>query len=243
MTRMLRAGGAAALLALAAIGCETRTIGFATTGPSGGVDGGGGGAARVRLFNAITSAGPVDFLVDGRVVASGVDFGSASPYVSVPSGNRRLQVRSSSTSTGLIDFSTDVADQGSFTLLPAPGLQQFGALFLSDQTSPVSGQARIRVVHAAAAAGLVDIYLAPADTPLSSAAATLTGVPLGLASAYINVAPGTYRVWVTVAGQRANVLLESGPHSFAANLVRTLVLTDAPSGGLPPALSIVSDAG
>ena len=106
-----------ATLALVAHGCEGSTTGVITTGAAGSV--------RVRLLNAITSAQAVDFAVDGQVATSGIGFGGASPYVSMSAGSHRLMARASGTGTILVDFTRDLSGDGSFSLIPAPGLAQF----------------------------------------------------------------------------------------------------------------------
>src|SRR4029453_17280004 len=88
------------------------------------------GTAQVRLVNALTSSTAVNFAIDGQVVASGIVFGGASPYISVSAGSHRMQAIASGTGTSLVDFTRDVPASGAFSMIPAPGLSQFGALFL-----------------------------------------------------------------------------------------------------------------
>ena len=225
---------AGALFVAALIGCEGQTSGLLISGPSGG--------ARVRVFNAVTSSSSIDFLVDGQVVAANVAFGAPSGYSALSLGSHRLQVRSTTTGTGLLDFTRDFTADGSFSLIPAPGLSQFGALFLSDDPTPVAGQGRVRVVHVAAAPGPVSVYVTEPAADLSSATPAIPALDFGAASAYVNVAAGTYRVRVTRVGDPGDVLLDSGGLTVGSGTVRSLMLTDSPGGGLPTTMSIVSDA-
>src|SRR5688500_1319943 len=227
-----RAVVVAATVALA--GCEGTATGFITDSNTSG--------AQVRVFNAVTSAGAVDFLVDGQVVAASIGFGAASGYRAVSLGAHTLQVRSSSTGTSLLDLSRDFSAQGRFSLVPAPGLGTSGALFLTDDPNPVTGQGRVRVVHVAAAPGAVSVYVTAPDADLASATPTVAALPFGTASSYLNLAPGTFRVRVTPVGNPAQVRLDSGNLPIGAGSVRSLILTDSPGGGLPTTMSIVSDA-
>jgi hypothetical protein len=224
---------AGALLTAALMGCEGRTSGFIVAGPSGG--------ARVRVFNAVTSSLSIDFLVDGQVAAANVAFGAPSGYISLPLGSHRLQVRSTTTGTTLLDFTRDFGAQGAFSLIPAPGLSEAGALFIADDPTPVTGQGRVRVVHVAAAPGPVSVYVTSPDVELSSATPAIPALDFGSASSYVNVTPGTYRVRVTQVGNPGNVLLDTGGVIVGDGSVRSLVLTDSPGGGLPTTMSIVSD--
>lgn len=225
---------AGALLAASMIGCDGPTGGRLISGPTGG--------ARVRVFNAVTSSSSLDFLVDGQVAATGIAFGAASPYASVSLGSHQLQVRSTTSGTALLDFTRDFAAEGAFSLILAPGLSQSGVLFLADDPTPVSGQGRVRVIHAAAAPGAVSVYVTGPDVELTSATPAIPALSFGSASTYVNVAPGTYRVRITRAGSPGDVLLDNSGVVVGASTVRSLVLTDSPNGGLPTAMSIVSDS-
>jgi len=224
----------ATALATAVVGCEGRTTGTLTTGPTGNVS--------VRVFNAVSSSQAVDFVVDGQLAASGIPLGGASPFVPLTIGTHRLQVRSSANGTTLVDFTRDLATPGAFSLVPAPGLSQFGALLLADDLTPVAGQARLRVVHAAAAPGPVSVFVTAPVADLGSAAPIVPVLGFGLASAYVSLPPGTYRVRVTRAGSPGEVLLDTDGVTVGSGSVRTLLLTDAPGGGLPTSLSVVADA-
>ena len=234
MRTRLAAALAAASLVATALACEGRTSGFITTGSTGGV--------RVRLLNALTSSQSISFVVDGQPASSGVGFGAASPYVSLTLGSHRLQAQSSGTGTTLVDFTRDLNSEGAFSFIPAPGLSQFGALFIPDDPTPASGQVKLRAVHVAAAPGPISVYLTTPTADLSSATPVIPALAFGAASPYVAVAPGSYRIRVTPAGVPSTVLLDSGNLTLSSGAVRTLLLTDSPGGGLPTILSIIADA-
>jgi FtsP/CotA-like multicopper oxidase with cupredoxin domain len=234
MHTRLVAALAAATLAVTSVACEGRTSGFLTTGPAAGV--------RVRLLNALTSSQSLAFVVDGQTASSGVGFGGASPYVSLTLGSHRLQAQASGTGTTLVDFTRDLNAEGAFSFVPAPGLSQFGALFIPDDPTPASGQAKLRVVHVAAAPGSISVYLTSPTADLSSATPIIPTLAFGAVSPYVAVAPGTFRIRVTPAGIPSTVLLDSGNLTLTSGAVRTLLVTDSPGGGLPTILSIISDA-
>jgi hypothetical protein len=218
----------------AATACEGTATGLLVSGPSAG--------ARVRLVNALTSSQALDFAVDGQVAASGVGFGAASPYVSVTLASHRLQAQASGTGTTLLDFTRDLTTAGAFSLIPAPGLSQFGALFIPDDPTPAVGQAKLRVVHVAAAPGAISMYVTAPNADLSSATPVVPTLSFGAASAYVAIAPGTYRIRITPAGIPSTTLLDTGNITLSTGSVRTLLVTDAPGGGLPTNLSVITDA-
>jgi hypothetical protein len=57
----------------------------------------------------------------------------------------------------------------------------------------------------------------------------------------VTVPPGSYRIRITPVGAPSTILVDSGNLSLGAGSVRTLLVTDAPGGGLPTTLSIIVD--
>ena len=224
----------AVLLVVATLACEGRATGLLTIPPSG--------AVQVRLLNALPLSPSLSFLVDGQVASSGVGFGGASPYVPLALGTHRLQAQATTTGTTLIDFTRDLTVAGSFSLIAATGLGQFDALLLPDDPTTQAGQAKLRLIHLAAAPGPVSVYVTGPNGDLSTATPVAPTLAFGAASPYATLAPGTYRVRVTPVGIPSTVLLDSGTITVSSGSVRSLLLTDAPGGGFPTTLSIVADA-
>jgi hypothetical protein len=190
--------------------------------------------------NALTSSASLDLLVDGQSAATGVPFGSASVYASTTEGSHQLQARASGSGTTLVDFTRSLTN-GSFSFIPAPGLGQSGALFLTDDPTATAGQSRLRVVHVAAAPGPISVYVTASTTDLTTATPVVPNLAFGSASAYVSVNEGTYRIRVTRAGSPGEVLVDLASATLGGGSVRTLLVTDASGGGLPPVLSIISD--
>ena len=221
-----------ATLAALTLGCEGRTSGFLVTGPTNNV--------RVRLVNALTSSQSLDLVLDGQSAATGVGFGSASVYASVSEGSHQLQARAAGTGTTLVDFTRSLTN-GSFSFVPAPGLGQQGALFLTDDPTSAAGQSRLRVVHVAAAPGAIAVYVTAATADLTSATPAVPNLSFASASPYVGVTAGTYRIRITRAGNPSDVLVDLSNATLSGGSVKTLLVTDASGGGLPPVLSMISD--
>jgi hypothetical protein len=197
--------------------------------------------ASVRLINALTAAQALDFVVDGVTASSGAPFGAASPYVGVSAGSHRLQARGSTSGTTLVDFTRDLTSGGSFSMIPAPGLSQFGALFIPDDPSPAAGRVKLRGINVSAATGPVAIYVTGPTDDISSATPVIPALVFGAASPYVTVLPGTYRIRLTPVGAPSTILVDSGNIVMGTGSVRTLLVTDAPGGGLPTTLSVIVD--
>jgi uncharacterized protein DUF4397 len=197
--------------------------------------------ARVRVVHASPDAPNVDVVVDGATVLSNVPFGAASDYLPVDAGNRQLQVRPAGSSTAVIDANQDLEDGSDYTVIASGLVANISALALRDDNAvPAAGQIRLRVVHGAPSAPAVDVYVTAPGADLNAATPTLSSVPFGAASNYLEVPAGNYQVRVTVAGTRT-VAIDTGALSLAAGAVRTAIALDAPGGGPPFSVLLLAD--
>jgi hypothetical protein len=182
--------------------------------------------AFVRVVHASPDAPNVDVLVDGAVALSGVPFRAASGYLEVDGGGRRVQVNPANTTTSVIDATLPLDATRAYTVLAVDRVSMIGALVLQDDRSaPAAGNVKVRLVHAAPSAGLVDIYVTAPDASLASAAPTLAGVDFKDASGYLEVPAGSYRVRITLAGTKT-VAIDTGALALAAGTVATGVAVD-----------------
>ena len=123
-----------------------------------------------------------------------------------------------------------------------------------DNPRAIATEAQIRVIHAASRAPAVDVYVT-ATSDISTAEPVLSNVPFEAASGYLSVAPGTYQVTVTVAGNKDAVAIGPAEVSVTAGGIFTagahnngdgfglLLLTDTPDDGQPqePAEPMLGD--
>ena len=201
------------LLCLAAI--------FAATGC------GSSGNANIRLVNALSTQSSLDMLIDGASTATSVGYGAASAYSSVSSGSKHLQVEPSGTSNFIADQTASLASSSYDTALVTSG----GTTILTDShTAPTSGDISIRVVNASSILGTVDVYVVSSGTDITSVNPTFSGLAFPSASTYSSLAPGSYQVIFTPAGQKF-AELSSSSLSFSSSQVRTVLGLDIFGGG------------
>jgi hypothetical protein len=102
--------------------------------------------------------------------------------------------------------------------------------FLQDDlTPPAKGDAKIRMVHEAALAGPIDIYITAPDVTNHGPGTmqpTLSNVPVGSASAYLQIPAGVYTIRVTAAGDPSNVIINALPTDLVAGDIYTGVTLD-----------------
>lgn len=163
--------------------------------------------AQVRVIHASPDAPNVDVYVDGAQVLANVPFFTASNYLTVPAGNRLVQVTAAGQpiDSAVISGTINLAANNAFTLAAtgtlATGDQAaFGPTLITDTlTLPTNNRAAVRVYHFSPDAPAVDVSL-PNNTDL------ISNLPFGSASSYLQVISGTYSLKVTPAGGTATVI-------------------------------------
>jgi hypothetical protein len=199
------------------------------------------GEARVRVVHASPDAPEVDVLLNNAKVLSNVPYLAASEYLDAPAGNANLKVNAAGTATTVIDADVDLMDGTDYTVIAAGLVQAIEPIVLQDDNStPASGNARVRAIHGAPSAPAVDIYVTAPDADLATATPVLTAVNFGDVADYIEVPAGDYQVRVTPAGTKT-VVIDSGTLTLSSGQVRTAIAVDAPGGGAPFDLLVLND--
>jgi hypothetical protein len=197
--------------------------------------------ASVRVVHASPNAPNVDVLVDDATALTNVPFIAASGYLDVAPGARRLRVRATGTTTTVIDVTPTLTAGTSYTVLATGLLASIQPLLLTDdRTAPAAGQVKLRVVHAAPAAGNVDVYVTAPGADINTTAPTLTNVAFRGFSSYLSVPAGEYRVRVVGTGTKTPVAIDA-TLTFAAGQVRTIVARDNVGGGAPLNAIVLND--
>ena len=111
---------------------------------------------------------------------------------------------------------------------------------LIDDLRSVVTEAKVRIVHGAPSAGLVDIYVTEVGADINVLEPVFSGVDFLVETGYVGLAEGSYDVTVTVAGTKTAAI---GPAtiSVSAGGVYTAVARDAVGGGGPFNLILLDD--
>lgn len=189
--------------------------------------------AYVQVVHASPDAPNVDVLVDDVIVLTNVPYQAASGYLAVPAGTRNFKVNATGTSTTVINADVAVMSGMYYTVMATGLVAAIQPLVLTDDyVNPAAGNVKVRLVHAAASAPTVDIYVTAPGADISGIAPTLAGVPFRGYSDYLEVPAGSYQVRITVAGTKT-VAIDTGTLALAANQIRTGIALDATGGGAP----------
>lgn len=173
------------------------------------------GGARVRVVHASPDAPAVDVYVDDLAVVEGLEFGAASDFLPVPSGDHQVRVvpAGSSLDEGAVIDDEVGFDDGTTYEVAAMGLLaeiELGVWDLDLGKIDEDGQARVRVIHAAPGVDDIDVVEIGGDT-------LFEGVGFGDASDFSDIEEGTYNLEVRTGED--DVLLEAPEVAFEADMV------------------------
>ena len=173
----------------------------------------------------------INVLVDSKTLASNVDFGQTSGYLSIDSGSRHVQIEASGVTAPILDQTITLGGGTSTTYLAANYAASIaGVQYTDDNTAPASGQFRLRIINASPGLGNADVYVVPAGTDISTVTANFSSLAFEAASSYLSLNAGSYQVFFTSPGSKF-VFIDSGALSLNSGQVRTVVGLDGQNGG------------
>jgi hypothetical protein len=198
-------------------------------------------AGRVRVVHLSPNAPLLDVLVDDVTVAENVSYLDVPEYFDVEAGSRNIAVRVSDSDVIAAEEDVTVGDGVDYTVLVGGDFESLVVTPLTDNnTAPSAGDARVRLIHGAPSAGLVDIYVTEPGVDLAGAEPRLTSVEFGDVSPYLTVPAGDYQVRITPSFSET-VLIDSGTLTLSPGQVRTGIAVDAEGGGEPYGAFILED--
>ena len=210
--------------------------------------------AQVRFVHAIHDAPALDIDVTGPNTASTPEFTHLSflevqpaqpGYTSVPSGSDTITGVLTGTTTPVFTDTVGWDAGGHYTVV-ATGFSQTGTngsnvalLSIPDVTpTPPTGDVEFRVIHASPSVPKVDVYIELNPNTGPGLPIAIQGLAYTQASQYVTYVfnpgnatpPPGFKVYVTAPGNAAQIYIAEFLSPSTAGAVRTLVLTDAPTG-------------
>lgn len=181
---------------------------------------------RVRVVHASADAPEVDVSVDGSEVLGDVPFGVGSDYLELLGDTYNVDVAASGSGSSVINADLTLEPRTDYTVIALNTLAQIEALVLEDDNSaPADGNIKVRLVHGAQSAGLVDVYVTAPGDSIAGIDPTVSDFAFKDDSGYLEVPAGDYRVRVTVADTKT-VAIDTGTLSFTEGMIRTAIATD-----------------
>jgi hypothetical protein len=197
--------------------------------------------ARLRVFHASPDAPNVDVLVDGGSVLENVPYTAASEFLPLTAGKRRITITAAGTNTAVIDAELELGHNSDNLVVAAGKVAEIAPIVATaDRSAPPEGSARVRVLHAAASAPAVDVYVTAPGAEIGGVEPVLSNVPFRAISDYLTVPAGSYDVTVTVAGTN-NIAIQALNLAISDGLVATVAALDSTGGGAPFALKVLDE--
>jgi len=187
--------------------------------------------ARVRVVHASPDAPEVDVLVNDGVVLADVPFTVGSDYLTVLSDTYNVKVNAAGTAMSVIDADLQIAAATDYTVAAVNFLNQIEPIVLvDDNASPAAGNAKLRLVHAAPSAQLVDVYITVPAADISMMAPSFEDFAFKNDSGYLEVPAGSYQVRVTLPDTKT-VAIDTGAVPLMDGQVRTAFALDPANEG------------
>jgi hypothetical protein len=145
--------------------------------------------ALVRVVSAIPGGARLDLFVGGQKLADALEYRTITPYLEVPSGRHALVLRPAGLDTAdpLADETQNLRAGRYYTAVVMAGEEGRAAaairVFDDPMEVPDDGRATLRIVHAAADAGRVDVHVQGEQDPVAS------GLDFQRASDFVLVRP------------------------------------------------------
>jgi Domain of unknown function (DUF4397) len=207
---------------------------------------GNGSGARFRYVQAATgSPGTnVDVDVDNNKVLTGIAYGSAGTYQNISSGSRQFEVFLTNTTTNPFFNGSVPLNKGDNTVVTDGTFGTIGMdVFTDDNVAPTSGDVKIKFIHVAPSAGVIDIYVVPTGQGIGGLAPQISSLSYKSATALKPlISAGAYEVVMTQTGTQNPVSGLDVTYTWTAGQVRTIVILDNSPGGSPYQQLVLTDA-
>jgi hypothetical protein len=156
--------------------------------------------ALVRVVHAMPTADAVDVYGDDQRLFDAVAYKSVTPYREVEGQRYAIDVRAAGAAqTEPLGRNVEGFDDGGhYTVFAVPGDDNGKAslrIVKDDHSTPASGKARLRVVHASSEAGEIDVFVTGQTDPI------VDGVNVATVSDYDEIDPVTGALEVRQEGQ------------------------------------------
>ena len=195
-------------------------------------DGGSGGDPEglLQIVPGIAALPAVDVVVDGQVRLTNVAYGVPSSPLALSVGAHIVKVVPPGTgpSTGGTTVNVRANDTTRVVVVGTPTAPNPVALG-DTGAAPVAGMGKLRVSHMAPNAPPIDVYRSQPDFPAFTK--IMDPFQHGAASPFLVSTPGNWVIRLTAKGTD-QVIAESAPIRVDALWIRTILLLDAPNGGV-----------
>lgn len=195
--------------------------------------------AQVRVVHASLDAPAVDaVLEDATKVATALTYSTASAYALTKAGPHTLTITGAGTTTPALVTSTLALTGSTSYSVFVMGLaaSPVGVTLLDSLTSPIAGNAKLRIVHASPDTVGLDMFQDDAT------AAVVTGLPYKSGSGYLSVPAGAHSYKFNLTATTNAALPPQAITLEAGKIYTAVVLGSSVAGAVKPlTLNLITD--
>ncbi len=200
--------------------------------------------AELRVVHDSPNAPAISIIANGDAAAplvASLAFSNFTAYLPLTAGAYDLTATpAGNTGDILLERNLNLVAGRQYSLYALGDLSSIGALVTRDDDRRYATQARLRIIHGAPSAGLVDVYLTAVGAGIAAAVPVDAAVPFGADTGFVSTAAGSYELTVTAAGTKTAAI---GPLAVTLSDggIYTAAARDAPGGGAPLGLILLDD--
>ena len=203
-------------------------------------------APQLQALHASPDAPAVNILVNGAEALTDVDFGAGSGFLPVVESTQvQVEAIIPGGNAIVIDETLDLEFSTDYTVIATGDVgDPIFALVLSNPSGELitPGSFRAQVVHAAPDAPPVDVFVTTPGADLTaSASVNASALSFQDSTARVEVAAGDYQIRVTLAGDPATVVFDSGTITLGADADLLIAAIENTGPGTTPIQLVVLD--
>lgn len=190
--------------------------------------------SAIRVVHAVADAPAVDVLLNNQKAISALQFPRFTGYANVAAATYNSKVAASADNSVVVIDANLALTAGSFNTVVATGLLAANSIkpwVLADTPRRIATAAQVRIGHASAATGNVDIYVT-ASRDISAATPAFRNVAFLNETGYVALLPGSYVVTVTPTGSK-NAAIGPVTLELAGNKIYTALARDGEANSGP----------
>jgi hypothetical protein len=206
--------------------------------------------AQFRAVHFSPDTPSVNVLIDDDMMApnfvelNNVPYPTFSDFLSAPAGAYNVRIElASNPGAYAVDEDLSLVAGKRYSVYAASYTNDLitdGLYVLEDDFRSVATEAKVRIVHLAPGAGLVDIYVTAPGVGIANVDPAFAGVDFKDETGYVGLAGGTYDVTVTLAGTKT-AAIGPAPVDIVDGDVYTVVARDATGGGAPFGVTVLDE--
>lgn len=180
------------------------------------------GSAEVRFIHAVPGAPTIDVYVNSQLAVANLDYGEASAYLNVPSGDVNVSAQAAGTADVVFSQTATVADGASVTMVASSASAPLFEAVPDDRRELSFGNSRFSIVHGIEGGPTVDVIFLADGTVIAD------GLAYGASFGTFDVPADTYDLAVVPTGSDASASIADLSLALTAGTTHVVLVYGTP---------------